>query len=701
MELHAQRSSTDSRRATWFVSILLILVLGTAIVLSYSMLRTARDRIATSLEHSLTLPIQNRSSALIVWYSALQSEIDRLTQSDMLRLLATEVQSLGENGVKSLVELSRTEETSPADGNAFARLASQLPLMRTQLEQFVARSHILSATLLTRDMQPYLATGTEFVGDADWKQRMSDEAWAVADRAAEQGAPQVSPIRRGQANQLVMYLAYPIFAPEYVEMPDKKPVGLLLMTCDVTPIVRSMSLPRGYEQAEQEGCLIQKTGQGLEILVPDGVDAPYILPGWKADDFGDLPLGVYSLPDGTRLYAMGQGVPNLPWIVVQDELYEAVEARYAAERRSLLFAVGASTAIILLLIVMFWWWLVGQRERALAGEMRQLYHTVNQQHQLLRGINSTMADGIMMLDREGAVQYANDAFAAMAGKRAEEVIGHSLAGSFSKLAADRMVRLAGQILRGHKAETFNEELPLDQGRRHYQIACSPFQQEDGTVTGVVSVFRDITELVKAQKHAQTMIHQTVNVLVRAIEAVDPYLRGQSMYTGMLAAYLAQGLHLDTGHVTTVRTAASLSQIGMIQLPRELVNKTSALTPEERAELERHVEYARNTLTGIDFGLPVQEAIYEMHEHMDGSGYPQGLKGDAISLNARILGVANTFCALVRPRSYRQEHSVEEALAILSETPPQYDPQIVDALRTFLETPQGREFLEALQRKEVF
>ena len=698
---NSPNASQVSRRATWFVSALVALVLVGAVVLTYVALDAARGRIMSSLEHSLSLPVQNRSASVTVWYGALQNDIERLAQTDMFRLLATEVHDLGEDGIKTMLSLSGDQQTSPADSSDVARLASQLPLLRAQLEQLVERrGDTLSATLLTPDMLPYLGTGVSSPDEERWKERLTDDVWPLARQTVEESKIQVSAVRRQSANRLIVRVACPLFAPEYVAHPDNKPVGVLVVSCNVTPTVRSVTLPRGFEQNGQSGYLLQRTSQGLEMLVPDGDEAPFVLPGWQSDEFGDLPLGTYMLTDKHPVYALGQSLPGLPWIVVQDVLQETVEHAYDEQRSSIMFTITACAAIVLLVIGMFWWWFVGRRERAVAGELKKLYHTVNQQHQLLRGINSSMADGIMMLDREGIVQYANEAFASMADKSIDGLIGHSLSSSFSKQASERIIRHAGQVLRSGTAATFNEELALAKGRRNLRIASSPFQQEDGAVTGVVAVFQDLTDLVQAQRRAQAMVHQTINVLVRAIEAVDPYLRGQSMHTGLLAAELARTMHLDTEHVTTVRTAASLSQIGMIQLPRELVNKTSALTPEERQELERHVEYAKTSLEGIDFGLPVQEAIYQMHEHMDGSGYPRRLQGEAISLNARVLGVANTFCALVRPRSYRQAHAVEGALEILSVQPPQYDPAVVQALRDYLATSQGEEFLSALQHDEV-
>ena len=119
--------------------------------------------------------------------------------------------------------------------------------------------------------------------------------------------------------------------------------------------------------------------------------------------------------------------------------------------------------------------------------------------------------------------------------------------------------------------------------------------------------------------------------------------------------------------------------------------------EERLLMEKHVDYAVEALRGIDFGLPVLQTIEQMHERMDGSGYPRKLQGEAICLQARILAVANTFCALMRPRSYRRRHDEPAALAILRERPFKYDQQVVDALAAFLQSAQGKEFVRILQQ----
>ena len=90
----------------------------------------------------------------------------------------------------------------------------------------------------------------------------------------------------------------------------------------------------------------------------------------------------------------------------------------------------------------------------------------------------------------------------------------------------------------------------------------------------------------------------------------------------------------------------------------------------------------------------------MNEFLDGTGYPEKLHGDQIGVHGRILAVANTFCALVRPRAYRNAKSVEAALGILESESAKYDPQVVRALRDFLKTPAGEKFLRSLAEQDA-
>ena len=302
----------------------------------------------------------------------------------------------------------------------------------------------------------------------------------------------------------------------------------------------------------------------------------------------------------------------------------------------------------------------------------------------------------MLNDLNGVIHYANQSFARLCGReKATELRGLK----YSELDMELARSLVTHTLAVHRAGepfSFAEALLVDGKLRYYLTSCTPFRDENGRLSGMVSVYSDMTDIAVAQQRSQQMVAQTVNAFVKAIEAVDTYLRGQSAFTAQLAVSLACVLGLnDAETLATLRTAANLSHVGMIQLPKDLLTKTGALSAQERELLQQHVEFAREALADIDFGLPVLEAITQMYERLDGSGYPLALNDGAICLNARILAVANTFCALMRPRSYREAHSTEDALNILSETPPKYDASVVGSLRAFLETEQGMAFLEHL------
>uniref|UniRef100_UPI002602330C HD-GYP domain-containing protein n=1 Tax=uncultured Desulfovibrio sp. TaxID=167968 RepID=UPI002602330C len=112
--------------------------------------------------------------------------------------------------------------------------------------------------------------------------------------------------------------------------------------------------------------------------------------------------------------------------------------------------------------------------------------------------------------------------------------------------------------------------------------------------------------------------------------------------------------------------------------RELLTKKGKLTPEEQAEVNRAPEYAYGILRDMQFSLPVPDAVYQMGERMDGSGLPRGLRGEEITLNARVLAVVNAFCAMVSARSYRAGMPPEQAIGLLREDAG-FDVRVVDAL----------------------
>ena len=186
--------------------------------------------------------------------------------------------------------------------------------------------------------------------------------------------------------------------------------------------------------------------------------------------------------------------------------------------------------------------------------------------------------------------------------------------------------------------------------------------------------------------------QTIEILVKAIERTDPYLSGHTHLMRSISQAMATELNLDEREIATLEIAANLSQVGKLFVDPDLLNKPGRLTAEERATIERHVVHAEELLQDVSFELPIAESVVQMNELLDGTGYPRGLQGEEIILSAQVLAVANTFCAMVKPRSYRPPIAVAEALDYLKKADDKYAADIVAALARVAGSAQGEKLL---------
>jgi HD-GYP domain-containing protein (c-di-GMP phosphodiesterase class II) len=127
-----------------------------------------------------------------------------------------------------------------------------------------------------------------------------------------------------------------------------------------------------------------------------------------------------------------------------------------------------------------------------------------------------------------------------------------------------------------------------------------------------------------------------------------------------------------------------------------VAKQGRLTPEEFEIMKTHIDHAIAILSAIDFELPIVDVVARMHERLDGSGYPKGLKGAEIGALGGILGICDVFCARIEPRSYRHRLKPDEALEILKENAGRYDASLVAALAEVVHSVEGEKLVASAQ-----
>jgi putative nucleotidyltransferase with HDIG domain len=175
------------------------------------------------------------------------------------------------------------------------------------------------------------------------------------------------------------------------------------------------------------------------------------------------------------------------------------------------------------------------------------------------------------------------------------------------------------------------------------------------------------------------LSDTIRAIALTVEKRDPYTAGHQNKVADLCAAIGRELGLPAERIEGMRLAALIHDIGKIYVPAEILNRPGRLTPAEFEIIKSHPGVGYDIVKDVKFPWPVGDMIVQHHERLDGSGYPRGLKGEAIILEARILAVADAVEAMAAHRPYRPAHGIEAAPEeIERHRGERYDPAAVDA-----------------------
>jgi PAS domain S-box-containing protein/putative nucleotidyltransferase with HDIG domain len=250
-----------------------------------------------------------------------------------------------------------------------------------------------------------------------------------------------------------------------------------------------------------------------------------------------------------------------------------------------------------------------------------------------------------------------------------------------------------ESLKDRSSYQIEHRLLMQDGRIKYVLEkCESNFDDDGKPLRSLGTLQDVTltkfaerALREQQQVLEQALEGTIHTVSMAVELRDPYTAGHQRRVAELAIAIAQVMGLDEERIRGIRMGATIHDIGKIGVPAEILSKPTQLTSIELKIVREHAAMGFSILRDVRFPWPVAQIAHQHHERMDGSGYPQGLKGEAICLEARIVAVADVVEAMASHRPYRPALGMQAALdEIVAQRTVLYDAQVVDACRQVLD-----------------
>jgi PAS domain S-box-containing protein/putative nucleotidyltransferase with HDIG domain len=285
-----------------------------------------------------------------------------------------------------------------------------------------------------------------------------------------------------------------------------------------------------------------------------------------------------------------------------------------------------------------------------------------------RLIAENLDDLVAVLDLEGRRLYNSPSY----GKILDDPDNLINTDSFAEIHPDdregikRIFRETVKTGIGQRGEF--RFLLKDGSVRFVESQGSVIRDENGKVTNVIVVSRDVTDRKKAEEqllqnfnNLQKTIKGTIQAMATVVETRDPFTSGHQKKVADLAYAIAQAMGLSSYTMEGIRIAGVIHDIGKISVPAEILCKPAKLSAIESNIVRAHSQTGYDILKEIEFPWPICKMVLQHHERLDGSGYPNGLKGSQILLEAQIIAVADVIEAITFHRPYRPALGIDAAL----------------------------------------
>ena len=273
--------------------------------------------------------------------------------------------------------------------------------------------------------------------------------------------------------------------------------------------------------------------------------------------------------------------------------------------------------------------------------------------------------GHFYFDEKGVIVTCNGNFVKLIGSSKEAIVGINML----LLPDKKLVESIQKALNGDTA--FYEDVyhSTTAGKATpVRAFFAPIKIGDKGILGGVAIIEDVTNHKRAEEDLKKSLQQlrramqaTIQALSQIVETKDPYTSGHQKRTTNLARAIATEMHLPSDQIEGIRVAGAIHDIGKLSIPAEILSKPSKLAAAEYLLIKEHARQGYEILKDVESPWPLAEIVHQHHERINGSGYPRGLKGEEILIEARILAVADVVEAMASYRPYRPALGIDKAL----------------------------------------
>jgi PAS domain S-box-containing protein/putative nucleotidyltransferase with HDIG domain len=315
-----------------------------------------------------------------------------------------------------------------------------------------------------------------------------------------------------------------------------------------------------------------------------------------------------------------------------------------------------------------------------------------------RLIAERAADAIWTVDMNMRPTYISPSIARLLGYTVQEAMAKPIQEIFTPVSFKLVTELLKEELdienREQKDLARSRTLELELIRKDgslvpVEVKYTFLRDAQARPVEVLAIARDISERKKEQEEARQNTERLIRAMEHAIQAMtivvemrDPHTAGHQQRTTQLACAIAKEMGLSKERIGGLRLAGLIHDIGKVRVPAEILMNPDGLSEPEFMMIKAHPRLGYEILRTIDFPWPVAQIVLQHHERMDGSGYPSGLSGEDIIMEARILAVADVVEAMASHRPYRAAPGMNKALEEISQNKGVlYDSKAVDTCLT--------------------